>query len=250
MGGIGGELFGKKESQQQQQTNQTIFRPQDQARLEDQTARYQGQANQVADLFANLSNRALNNNLQTNAGLNTQFSRPQFGPNLDPTSQALMAQEFQNRGNQLQTQQNQIAQQFRNNPALAQILQAQAGSQAQLANNPLAFQAMNAQGARQIEQANFLNQVQGLENQAKLAGAEFGNQARLGNLQNLVAAGNFGQGGLQAQGGVYDMLRSFAQGNAQTTGTGATQAGSRGLMGGAQDFFGDLSLSRGLGFNS
>lgn len=237
MGGITKSIFGSNDKQTGQQVTSNQYNPQDMARLQEQSAQYQGLANNLSGFLSGLSNRALNNapQLQTNANLNTNFQRPVFSQGLDAQSQALLAQEFQARNNQLGTQQNQIAQQFRNNPALAQILQAQAGAQSQLANNPLAFQAGNMQSQRQINEANAINQIMQGENQARLQSGEFGNTARLNQanamLQNLQAAGAFGQQGLQTQGSVFDMLRGLADmGKTSTTDT-SQQSRSAGLLG-------------------
>lgn len=121
------------------------------------------------------------NFLQHAPTLNTQFAPPKFSDQLDAFSQNLVSQGSQDAASRLAAQQRQIGQQFGgSNPALAQILQAQAGVQSQLGQNPAIFQAGLAQRAREGQEYQLGQQAQSLSNQAQLAQTN----ARA-NLQNL-----------------------------------------------------------------
>jgi hypothetical protein len=144
--------------------------------------------------------------LNTNFGsanLNTNFQAPQFGQGLDARGQGLLALEMGNRRAALERQQSQIQQQFKNNPALASILQSQQAAQGQLNNNPLAFQAAEARNSQMINESNATNNAQQLGNQAQLQqvgsqndATQLSNTAKVGQqnslLQGLQSAAGFG----------------------------------------------------------
>lgn len=144
--------------------------------LRDQLSGYQQQAAGSAP--------TLGANFQR-ASLNTQSFIPQFGQGLDQTSQQLISQELGNRQAQAARQQQQIAQQFRNNPGLARILGFQNQASNALANNPLAFTAQQAQTGRQIQEAGAQQQGQAALNQALLQATGSANEQQ--TLQNQAA---------------------------------------------------------------
>ena len=178
--GLGEKILGKNETVQKDSNASkfTTFGQGDANSLEYQKQALEQTGNEGGQQLYNLNNRIqnyqspqLNSNFgQYQANLNTNFQGPQFSQGLDTTSQNLLSQELGNRQAQLQRQQQGIQQQFggRNNQ-LSQILQSQAGAQAQLANNPLAFQLGQQQMGREAQQYQLGQQAQQLGNQALLS---------------------------------------------------------------------------------
>ncbi len=125
----------------------------------------------------------LNSNFQQfNPNLNTEFKGPQFSNTLDAFSNAMISQGQQAGQQRLNATQSQTSQQFRGNPAVAQILNRQAAATSQVNQNPLMFQAANDQRQREGMQYQLEQQAQGQTNQARLAqGQELARLLQLGN---------------------------------------------------------------------
>jgi len=227
-------IFGSAQSQNSTGHQQTVFRPGDETALRSQVGNVQNQARAFSQLLANLQQQAAGPlpQLQQNAGLNTNFVKPEFSNQLDALSKALVSQGQQANQAQLQGQQQQIARQFSNNPVLAKILGNQAAAGGQLANNPLQFQAMQGQDQRTAGRADAQNQAISLVNNALLQGANFANQAMLGQygLGQQQRAEQAGYGGqqLQVQQGLAALLQELGKQFATTH----MQQNSRGRSGG------------------
>jgi len=202
-------IFGGSKQQQTQEAAQkfTQFLPEDIAAIRGQQGNVAAQTGAFSDFANQLAGSGLGylGNLQT-----------QFGSNApDQTSLQNISQEIQRQKAGLGAQQRQNLQTFRNNPAVAQILNSQLAGQQQLAQNPLAFQASQEQAAREIG----LGQAQ---NQANLQGIQ-----ALGSILGLS-----GQG-LSAQNQLLQSLASLGQqfGTQQTYGSSNTLQESGGLLG-------------------
>lgn len=198
MGGIVESVFGSDTQQTSGNTSGTRLRKEDQTAIRGQQGVVTQQTNQFQNLLQQLQQQA--------AGSTPTLQTPQFGQGLDAVSQGLISQATQQQKQGLQGQQRQNTQQFRNNPAVAQILNAQAAAQTQLASNPLQFQAQQLQDNRQINRAQATNQSLLQQQQAGQAGraeqAGFGGQTLAsggGLLQQLMGLGQlfgeqYGQG--------------------------------------------------------
>lgn len=237
MGGVVESVIGSNKKQNQTQTSGINFAPGDEAALRSQQGDLRAQIGAHQSFLGGLQNKALNAapQLQTNAGLNTNYVQPQFQNGLDANSRALLSQQVQSQQNQLGAQQRQIGQQFRNNPVLAKILGSQAQSQAQLAQNPLAFQVQQGQDLRALQRAEGTNQALNQLNQALLSGGQFQNQALgqqfgLGQAARGEAAG-FGQQSIAGSQQVFQNLNDLARLFGQQYGTGQTQSESKGILG-------------------
>jgi hypothetical protein len=105
-----------------------------------------------------------------------QFQDPRQ-QGLDPLSQALVSQGRQQISGQAAAQQRGIAQQFRNQPGVSNILQRQAASQSALQQNPLVFQAGREQAAQGLQSQEFANRQALAQAQANAAQQQLSNQA-------------------------------------------------------------------------
>jgi len=75
----------------------------------------------------------------------------------DEVTRALLSQANQALGQQTGAQQQQIAQAFRGQPGVSQVLQQQAAMRSRLQANPLLFSAMQQQGQREAQQMQMRN---------------------------------------------------------------------------------------------
>lgn len=218
-----GDLGGKSGGNYSQggQSSGLNFRNQDlsnirdsQAALGSQTGQFQGQAD-------NAYSQGMQNvgNIQTDFG-----AKP-----LDAFSNQLISGEQGRQMAGLNTQQNQISQQFQNNPGLANILNQQASNTQKLQQNPLAFAAQQNQMQRQ----------------------QAGNQAQL---QQLGARGQtlgFAQQGLGAQQNMLGQNLGVGQALAQQAGTNQGQQNQRqgGLFENTAGMFGANGIPNAVGSN-
>lgn len=207
--GLGKGLFGSKTSQDQSQQSYMQFRPEDLAAIQAQQQAFQAG---TGDLLSQLkgSQQALQQ------GYVMPQSGFQFGASPDAITRALASQAQQGIGQQVGSQQQQIAQQFRGSPGAARALQAQAAMQGRLAANPALFQAFQQQQGRELAQA-----------QQAQAAAQAANQALLGREQAVTG---LGQMGLGAQQNLLSTLLSLGQARGTQVGQGQMSGRSGGLF--------------------
>lgn len=121
-----------------------------------------------------------------------------FSQQADPLTRAMASMGSQQLGEQASAQRQAIASQFRGQPGLSNILQAQANIQSRLQQNPLLFQAFQQQQGRELAQA-----------QQQLAQQEAANQAIMGREQ---LGANLAMMRPQAQASLLNTLFQLGQG--------------------------------------
>lgn len=200
-------LFGTGTSQDQTQTTQTGFRPQDLAQIEAARGAYQ---TQLGDLMSQLG--------ASRAALQKGFVMPSsqfaFSAAPDVMTRGLASQAGQQVAQQAAAQRQAIANQFRGQPGAQMALQRQADIQSRLVQNPLLFQAFQQQQQRELSQA-----------QQQQASAEAANRALLGREQAITG---LAQTGLGAQQNLLSTLLSLGQ----ALGSQQQQGQMRGRSGG------------------
>ena len=171
--------------------------------------------NELADAARATAPQVQTNFSQYAPKLNTQFSGPKFSNELDAFSRNNIAAGTQAQNERLATMQAQNNAQFRNNPALARAMNAQAAARTQLSQNPLFFQAAQAQRAREGQEFQLGQQAQALGNNSLLQQMEA--NANLQGMGNAALAQRLQMQGapMQAQGNLLSMLA----GHAGTVGT-------------------------------
>jgi hypothetical protein len=105
-----------------------------------------------------------------------QFQDPRAQA-LDPLSRALVSQGQQQLAGQASAQQRGIAQQFRQQPGVANVLQRMVASQSALQQNPLLFQAGREQTAQGFQGQEFMQRQALAQAQANAAQQQLANQA-------------------------------------------------------------------------
>lgn len=167
--------------------------------LQQQTAAFGPQAQEAAGQFQTGFS-------QFAPQLQTDFARFQQPTELDTRAQSLVSQGRQGLQQQAAAQQRGIANQFRGQPGVSNILRQQAQTQSALQQNPLLFQAAQEQQGRSAEQFRFNQQAQQLSNQALLGqGAEAARLQGLGN-QALTQRLGIQSAPLQQQFNLTDLL--------------------------------------------
>ena len=238
-------IFGSNKSSRENTNglSQTLYNPQDAAAVRAQQANVMN-AGQRQNQFlsslqgqANPQGQAFKYGYKTDAGLGTNFQAPTLTGELGQIGQQTLSNALGQSRAALGTQQAQLAQQFRNNPALAQILQQQAATQNTLNNNPLAFQAKQAENQAVIQNAGLQNQALEQANAARLAGSQFQNQG-IGQYNQQVGANyglasQLGQQQLGNQNAMLESLQTLAKmfGQNVTENRASSLSGSEGILG-------------------
>ncbi len=212
-------LFGTRGGAGPSTQQQTQFRPQDQASIQQAQQGLQGQVGQFQQQQQALQQQALANVPQLG-----QISQAQFGEALDPRAQALVAQGRQGVLAQAGRRRQEVSSQFRGAPGVSRALQAQLATQSALQQNPLLFQASREQTGRQAVQNRQLLATQQAANQALIQQAQAQRLA-------LGQAGGFQGAGLASAGGLLQALLRTGQAQGTTTKT-TQQPGTSGLFGG------------------
>jgi len=187
---------------------------------------------QLTDQFAKFSNQTerfgqragdVSGQLQTQFGQGPQLELakgPQFGAGLDPMAQSQIAQGQQQLAQQAAGQRAQIAQQFRGQPGVSNILQSQAARQTALQQNPLLAQAREQQRGRQEREFQLGLQAQEAANKARLGMGQADLQRQLLGNQALMQQLGLEQAPMAAQQQLLSGLSGLAQLLGVRTGVG------------------------------
>lgn len=205
LGGITGAL-GSLLGSQKTGTSYTEFRPEDIQAIRSAQTTYQ---QMVPGLLSDLEARQK----AVLTGVQAPSREFAFSQQADPLTRAMASMGSQQLGEQASAQRQAIASQFRGQPGLSNVLQAQANIQSRLQQNPLLFQAFQQQQGRELAQA-----------QQQLAQQEAANQAIMGREQ---LGANLAMMRPQAQASLLNTLFQLGQGFGKNVSKEETQ----GLLG-------------------